>query len=358
MEELPRRSRNAVDADGQVVPWRLQTNKPGILTSLSLNETHRWEPGGDEIEVRVMAGGINFRDLMKAMGMYPGNPVDVLWLGDDFSGVVERVGANVKDLVPGDRVAGLAPYCFRAYVTTQRQSVFRLPQSISFHDAASLPTAFLTAHYALIELARMQPGESVLIHAGTGGVGQAAIQVAQRLGLEIFATAGSVEKRQLLKQMGVPHVLNSRTLEFADEIMEITQGRGVDAVLNSLARDFIPKSFEVLAPFGRFLEIGKIDVYGKSKIRLNVLKDNISYFVIDLAQHLSSKPKYVATMFEELARQFAAEEYRPLPVTVFPVTEVVEAFRFMAQGKHVGKNVLSFTAPEIPLAPATSRGDC
>ena len=355
-EELPRRSRNAVQPDGQVIPWRLQTNKPGILTSLSLNEAHRTDPGDDDVEIRVLAGGINFRDLMKAMGMYPGNPVDVLWLGDDFSGVVERVGANVKDLVPGDRVAGLAPYCFRAYVTTQRQSVFRLPQSISFHDAASLPTAFLTAHYALIELARMQPGESVLIHAGTGGVGQAAIQVAQRLGLEIFATAGSVEKRQLLKQMDVPHVLNSRTLEFADEIMEITQGRGVDAVLNSLARDFIPKSFEVLAPFGRFLEIGKIDVYGKSKIRLNVLKDNISYFVIDLAQHLSSKPKYVATMFEELARQFAAEEYRPLPVTVFPVTEVVEAFRFMAQGKHVGKNVLSFSVPEIPLAPCNEPG--
>jgi thioester reductase-like protein len=355
-EELPRRSRNAVQPDGQVIPFRLQTNKPGILTSLALNETHRREPAADEIEIRVMAGGINFRDLMKAIGMYPGNPVDVLWFGDDFSGVVERVGANVTDLVPGDRVCGLAPYCFRTYVTIHRQMVFRLPQTISFQDAATLPTAFLTAHYALNELARMQPGESVLIHAGTGGVGQAAIQVAQRLGLEIFATAGSVEKRQLLKEMGVPHVLNSRTLEFADEIMEITQGRGVDAVLNSLARDFIPKSLSVLAPFGRFLEIGKIDVYGKSKVRLNALKDNISYFVIDLAQHLTSKPRYVATMFEELARRFEEGDYRPLPCTVFPITEVVDAFRFMAQGKHVGKNVLSFTAPEIPVAPCNEDG--
>ncbi len=355
-DELTLRSRNAVQPDGQVIPWRLQTNKPGILTSLSLNETYRREPDDDEIEVRVLAGGINFRDLMKAMGMYPGNPIDLLWFGDDFSGVVERVGRNVKDLAPGDRVTGLAPYCFRTYVTVHRQKIFRLPEEISFNDAATLPTAFLTAHYAINELARMQKGESILIHAGTGGVGQAAIQVAQRLGLEIFATAGSVEKRQLLKDMGVPHVLNSRTLEFADEIMAITQGRGVDAVLNSLAREFIPKSLSVLAPFGRFLEIGKIDVYGKTRVRLNALKDNISYFVIDLAQHLSSKPRYVASMFEELAERFAAGDYRPLPSTVFPITEVVDAFRYMAQGKHVGKNVLSFTAPNIPVAPCNEPG--
>ena len=236
-----------------------------------------------------MAGGINFRDLMKAMGMYPGNPVDLLWFGDDFSGVVERVGKNVKDLAPGDRVTGLAPYSFRTFVTVHRRKVFSLPKRMSFSDAATLPTVFLTAHYALNELARMQKGESILIHAGIGGVGMAAIQVAQRLGLEIFATAGSVEKRTMLRNIGVPHVLNSRTLEFADHIMEITDGRGVDAVLNSLAREFIPKSLSILALFGRFMEIGKIDVYGNTRVRLNALKDNISCFVIDLAQHLSAK---------------------------------------------------------------------
>ena len=355
-EDLALRPQNAVRPDGSVIPWRLQSNKPGILTSLSLNETRRREPGDDEIEVRVMAGGINFRDLMKAMGMYPGNPIDVLWFGDDFSGVVERVGKNVQRLAPGDRVTGLAPYSFRTFVTVHHRMVFQLPESISYEAAATLPTAFLTAHYALNELARMQPGEKILIHAGTGGVGQAAIQVAQRLGLEIFATAGSVEKRRLLREMGVPHVLNSRTLEFADQIMEITEGRGVDAVLNSLARDFIPKSLSVLAPFGRFLEIGKIDVYGNTRVRLKALKDNISYFVIDLAQHLSAKPRYVAAMFDELAQRFNSADYRPLPSTVFSITEVVDAFRYMGQGKHVGKNVLSFTAPEIPVAPCNEPG--
>jgi thioester reductase-like protein len=355
-EELSLRSRNAVNPDRTITPYRLQTGKPGVLTRLSLNETHRTDPQADEIEVRVMAGGINFRDLMKAMGMYPGNPVDLLWFGDDFSGIVERVGKDVKDLEPGDRVAGLAPYCFRSFVTVHRKKVFTLPRRMSFSDAATLPTVFLTAHYALNELARMQKGESILIHAGTGGVGMAAIQVAQRLGLEIFATAGSDEKRQLLRDMGVPHALNSRTLEFADQIMEITNGRGVDAVLNSLAREFIPKSLSVLAPFGRFLEIGKIDVYGNTRVRLHALKDNISYFVIDLAQHLSEKPDYVASMFGELAERFAARDYRPLPNKVFPITEVVDAFRYMAQGKHVGKNVLSFETERIPVAPCGEEG--
>ncbi|MCA9008272.1 MAG: thioester reductase domain-containing protein [Planctomycetaceae bacterium] len=354
--DLQVRSHLSAGTGRRSVPFRLQTSKPGILTRLSLNETHRTEPQPDEIEVRILAGGINFRDLMKAMGMYPGNPVDLLWFGDDFSGVVERVGCNVTDLAPGDRVAGIAPYCFRSFVTIHRRMVFRLPEAMSFTDAATLPTAFLTAHYALHELARMQPGESVLIHAGTGGVGQAAIQVAQALGLKIFATAGSVAKRQMLTDMGVPYTFNSRTLEFADEIMAATQGRGVDAVLNSLAREFIPKSLSVLAPFGRFIEIGKIDVYGRTAVRLNALKDNISYFVIDLAQHLSAKPDYVASMLNELSGKFASNQYRPLPSKVFPITEVVDAFRYMAQGKHIGKNVLSFDVDQVSVSPCNEEG--
>ncbi|HEV3143346.1 MAG TPA: polyketide synthase dehydratase domain-containing protein, partial [Gemmataceae bacterium] len=249
-EELPARSFEAVRPHGEIIPYRLQTGKPGILTNLSLNETVRREPGPNEIEIRVRAGGINFRDVMKALGTYPGNPIDLLWFGDDVAGTVERVGSGVRDLRPGDEVVGMVPYCFRTYVTADSRMVFRKPKRVSFEEAATLPTVFLTAHYAINHLAQMQAGESILIHAGTGGVGQAAIQIAKHLGLEIIATAGSPEKRQLLKDQGVNYVLNSRTLEFADQIMEITKGHGVDAVLNSLAGDFIPKSMSVLAPFG------------------------------------------------------------------------------------------------------------
>lgn len=353
VEDMPVRTRNAVGSDGSLVPYRLETNNPGILTNLILNETRRREPGPGEIEIRVRAGGVNFRDVMKALGTYPGNPIDVLWFGDDVAGVVERVGADVRHLAPGDEVVGMAPYAFRSFVTVDARMVFRKPRHLSFEQAATVPTVFLTAHYALQHLARMQPGERVLIHAGAGGVGQAAIQIAKRLGLEIFATAGSEEKRRLLRDLGAHHVMNSRTLEFADQIQEITAGRGVDAVLNSLAGDFIPKSMSVLAPFGRFLEIGKIDIYKNSKIGLEPLRNNISYFVIDLAQHLIYKPDYMAQLFVELGELFANGEYHALPYSIFPITKVVDAFRYMAQGKHIGKIVLSFEADEIPIGPCT-----
>jgi acyl transferase domain-containing protein/acyl carrier protein/predicted O-methyltransferase YrrM len=353
IEDLPRRTYNAVQPDGEPIPFRLETDRPGILSNLALHETRRRAPGPDEIEVRVRAGGVNFRDVMKALGTYPGNTVDRLWFGDDFAGTVVRVGENVRHLRPGDEVAGMAPYAFRAYTTIDARLVFQKPPHMSWEQAATLPTVFLTAHYALGHLARFQPGESILIHGATGGVGHAAIQIAQRLGLEIFATAGTPEKRRLLTEMGVPHVMNSRTLEFADQVLEITGGRGVDGVLNSLAGDFIPKSLSVLAPFGRFLEIGKIDVYKNTKLGLQRLKDNISYFIIDLAQHLQQKPSRVAAMLAELSERFAAGDYHPLPTTVFSIADAAEAFRFMAQGKHVGKNVLSFDGPEIPIGPCT-----
>ena len=355
-DDLPPRTRNAVQPDGSVLPYRLQIDKPGILTNLSLNETVRREPDAEEVEILVKSGGINFRDVMKALGIYPGQPVDLKWFGDDFSGVVVKVGSAVKDLKPGDKVVGMAPYCFRSYVTVHRHMVFRMPGTMTFVEAATLPTVFLTSHYAINELARMEKGESILIHAGTGGVGQAAIQIAKYLGLTIFSTAGSPEKRQLLIDMGVDHVLDSRTLKFADEIMEITGGEGVDAVLNSLAGDFIPKNFSVLKTFGRYMEIGKVDVYGNSKIGLEPLRNNVSFFVIDLAQHLQSKPAYIARMFSDLEKMFYDGSYVPLPNKAFPVTEVVEAFRYMAAGKHVGKNVLDFDLPEIQIGQPNGEG--
>lgn len=355
-DEVPLLLTEAVQPDGRVLPYRLQIDKPGVLQNLSLNKTPRIEPREGEIEVRVKAGGINFRDVMKALGMYPGNPVDLRWFGDDISGTVVKVGPGVRDLKPGDDVVGMAPYAFRSYVTVNRNLVFRKPGHLSFEDAATLPTVFLTSHYALVHLARMQKGERVLIHAGTGGVGQAAIQIAKHLGLEIFSTAGSDDKRQMLRDMGVHHVMNSRTLDFADEIMAITEGEGIDCVLNSLAGDFIPKSFQCLRRFGRFIEIGKIDVYGNSKFGMEMLKNNISYFVVDLAQHLESKPEYVASMLKELEKELFAKNYGPLPHKVFPITEVVEAFRYMAQGKHVGKNVLNFDVPSIKIGPCTQDG--
>ena len=356
-EEQTDRLTEAILPDGSVIPFRLEINSPGVLTNLSLNETIRCSPDPDQVEVLIKAGGINFRDVMKALGMYPGNPIDLKWLGDDFSGIVVRAGEKVKNFSVGDEVVGMAPYSFRSFVTVSEKMLFKKSDSMTFEEAATLPTVFLTAHYSLNELARMKEGESVLIHAGTGGVGMAAIQIARQLGLKIFATAGTPEKRELLLELGVHHALDSRSLSFADEILKITNDAGVDCVLNSLAGDFIPKSFSVLSPFGRFIEIGKVDVYNDSKIGLQQLRNNISYFVVDLAQHLQDRPDYVEGMFAELAKRFDCGEYSPLEHTVFPITEAAQAFRFMAQGKHIGKNVLSFDCDSIFVAPCTQEGN-
>ena len=355
-EKQSDRLAEAVLSEESIIPFKLEISSPGVLTNLSLNETIRCSPDPDQVEVQIKAGGINFRDVMKALGMYPGNPIDLKWFGDDFSGTVVSVGKKVKDFAIGDEVVGMAPYCFRSFVTVSEKMIFKKSNSMTFEQAATLPTVFLTAYYSLHELARMRKKESVLIHAGTGGVGMAAIQIARGLGLEIFATAGTPEKRDLLLKLGAHHVMNSRTLSFADEIMNITDGEGVDCVLNSLAGDFISKSFSVLSPFGRFIEIGKIDVYNDSKIGLQQLRNNISYFVVDLAQHLQDRPDYVAEIFAKLAKSFDSGEYSPLDHTVFPITEAAEAFRYMAQGKHIGKNVLSFDCDSIPIAPCTEEG--
>ena len=331
-------------------PYRLEIDHPGVLEHLTLHETAPRPVGAGEVEIDVRAGGLNFRDVMKALGSHPGHPVDLRWLGDDVSGVVRRVGAGVTEWRPGDEVAGVAPYAFQSLATTDARLLFRKPASWSFAEAATVPTAFLTAHFALVHLARLQPGERVLIHAGAGGVGQAAIQIARRLQLEIFATAGSPEKRHRLLDAGAQHVMDSRTLDFADEIMKSTGGRGVDAVLNSLAGEFIAKSLSVLAPFGRFLEIGKVDIYRRSRLELHALRQNIALFVIDLAQHLTLKHPVVVELLADLARSFDAGAYRPLPLTTFPVERAADAFRHMAQARHVGKVVLTFDRPDVPIA--------
>jgi Zn-dependent alcohol dehydrogenase len=228
-EELPIKQEQAeMSKGGAALAFRLQFETPGALTNLSINQTPRQSPAADEIEVQVKAGGINFRDVMKTLGVYPGNPRDLTWLGDDFAGTVLSVGANVQNFKPGDAVLGMAPYAFRSHLSVHHRAVFKKPAGMTFEEAASLPTIFLTAYYAIVHLAQMRAGETILIHAGTGGVGQAAIQVAKEIGLEIFATAGSPEKRVLLKEQGVEHVFDSRSLDFAEEILRVTNKRGVE----------------------------------------------------------------------------------------------------------------------------------
>ena len=200
----------------------------------------------------------------------------------------------------------------------------------------------MTAYYCLHELARLQKGETVLIHAAAGGVGLAAIQVAQWLGANIIATAGRDEKRAYLRSLGVEHVLNSRTLEFADQVMDITHGRGVDVVLNSLAGETFLKTMQIVAPLGRFIEIGKRDIVENTRLPMLPFNKNLSFSAIDLDRMMQEKPELIRYLFRSVWERFEAGDFKLTPVEVFPVSAIADAFRHMAASKHTGKIVISF----------------
>ncbi|MDE7064754.1 MAG: SDR family NAD(P)-dependent oxidoreductase, partial [Desulfovibrionaceae bacterium] len=313
-------------------------------------------PADDAVEVRVMATGLNFRDVMLAMGLLPDDAVENGFagpnLGLEFAGSITRVGADVHNLRIGDRVAGFGSACFAGHVTTPAHTVARIPESWTPEAAATIPTVFFTAWYALKHLARLQPGERLLIHGAAGGVGLAAIQIARHLGVNIFATAGSEEKRDFLHLLGVEHVFDSRSLSFADDVLAATDGHGVDAVLNSLAGEAMRRSIGLLKPFGRFLELGKRDFVENTALGLRPFKENISYFAIDVDQLLTACPETAATLFQEVMRLLEAGVLRPLPYRAFPASRVAAAFRTMQQAQHIGKIVV--TAEETADARSAS----
>ncbi len=322
-------------------PFRLRLGTAGSFDSLWFESSKRELPEPGQVELEVRATGLNFSDVLKAMGLYPGIKDKVVPLGIECSGVVTALGEGVDAFQVGDEVMGVVPFSFASHARTADYCLVPKPKNIDDCEAATVPITFLTAYYGLIRLAQMQPGERVLIHAGAGGVGLAAIQIAQHIGAEVFATAGSDEKRDYLRSLGVEHVLNSRTVDFADEIMAATGREGVDIVLNSLPGDAIPKSLGILRAYGRFLEIGKTDIYKNSMIGLAPFQDNLSYFAIDLDRMLRQRPDYVRKMFPEMMEYFDRGIYQPLVLTQFSIDETVDAFRYMAQRKNIGKVVVS-----------------
>jgi thioester reductase-like protein len=334
-------------------PALLVSRQPGILEHLGLEACERTLPGRGEIEIEVHAAGVNFRDVMKALAIYPSDAKDARLLGDDFAGVVVSTGPGTKQLKPGDRVVGIFPGCFRTHLCLPENAVFQIPDALSFEEAATIPSVYLTAWIALHGVAKLRRGERVLVHAGAGGVGLAAIRLALRAGATVYATAGSEWKQNYLRTIGVEKVYSSRNLEFADRLLVDTGGEGVDIVLNSLAGEAIRKGLECLREGGRFLELGKRDIYGNTEIGLSPFKNCLSYHAIDLSRQFA--PAQLRQLFTTLRKLVQKEEVRPLPHTVFPVASVAEAFRTMAQGKHLGKIVLSFEGSgSTPPAPFLS----
>ena len=295
-------SSTAASSAQSEVAYRLEVSRLGVLDDLNLREVDRTPPGEHQVEIKVMAAALNFSDVMKALGLYPGLPDGPVPLGIECAGQITAVGEGVQGLAVGDDVMALAPFSFGNYVTTYFPLVAKKPAHVTFEEASTIPIAFLTAHYALNYLARLEKGEKVLVHAAAGGVGLAAIQIARRAGAEVFATAGSPEKRDFLKAIGVEHIMHSRTLAFVDEVLALTDGQGVDVVLNSLSGEAISKGLSVLGDYGRFLEIGKRDIYMNSRLGMRPFKKNLSFIAIDLDRAMRQKPAVIATLFQEMAR--------------------------------------------------------
>lgn len=320
---------------------RLRIRTPGDLQSLELVAADRRPPGPGHIEVAVTASNLNFADVLVAYGKYPSFEGRMPELGGDFAGVVTRVGPGVTTHRVGDRVAGItADGAWATYVTCEATLAVALPAGLSEERAAAVPSAHATAWYSLHDLARISAGDNVLIHSATGGVGQAALAIARAAGAEIFATAGSSERRELLRGMGIKHVYDSRSVEFAEQVRCDTGGRGVDIVLNSLSGAAQKAGLELLTFGGRFIELGKRDIYGDSRIGLFAFRRNLAFFAVDLALLTMTHPDVVhrvlATVFEQIA-----DGALPIPETThYRLADAATAIRTMGAAEHTGKLVL------------------
>ncbi len=338
------------------VPLRLESRERGHLESLAFGPFAQPVCGPGEVLIDVKAAGMNFRDVLKALALYPGEAPDARMFGDEVGGVITAIGAGVTHVKPGDRVFGLAVFGLATQTVARGSDVRRIPDGISFEEAATIPVVFMTAWHALTNVARLREGERVLIHAGAGGVGMAAIQIAHHLGAEVIASAGSPAKRGLLQTLGVKHVIDSRRGDFAEAVMELTDRRGVDVVLNALAAEAIPMGLSCLAEFGRFIEIGKRDIYQNSRIPLRPLRNNASFHVVAMDAVFAGDESLTREMLAQITRLVEERALRPLPFRAFPANNVDAAFRLMAAGKHVGKVIISFSEPFVrrrgePAAP-------
>ena len=323
----------------------LAIDNSGSLDNLYLKPKARQKPDRDRVEIAIKATGLNFRDVLTALDLYPDNTKG---LGCECAGEVIAVGDDIKDFKVGDRVIAIASDTFAQYITVEQSLVAKIPDYLAFTEAATIPVTFLTAYYTLCHIGKISSGKRVLIHSAAGGVGQAAIQLAQEAGAEIFATA-STGKWDYLKSLGVKHIMNSRNLDFAEEIDRFTNGEGIDIILNSLSGEFIPASLSVLKADGCFLEIGKLDIWNESQVQAHCKGERLfasTYHIIDMVELCRQQPDLIQSMLGELMAKFDNRQLQPLPKKVFALPQAKTAFRYLQQAKHIGKVVVT---PELRL---------
>ncbi|KAK1185165.1 type I polyketide synthase [Streptomyces sp. NBS 14/10] len=335
---------DGADDSGLALPqgpegWRLECPGTGSLDGLTTTASPAAAVplGPGEVRVAVRAAGLNFRDVLIALGVVPGRTA----LGSEGAGIVLEVGAEVRDLAPGDRVMGIFPEAFGPVAVAERATLARIPDGWSFAQAASVPIVFATAYHGLVDLARLQPGESVLIHAAAGGVGMAAVQLARHLGAEVYATAGPGKWHVLRAQdIDDAHLASSRTLEFEQRFAATHGGRGIDVVLDCLAHEFVDASLRLVArDGGRFLEMGKSDIRDPRQVALD--HPGVLYRAFDL---LEAGPERVGRILRTVLDLFERGVLAPLPTTCWDIRQAEHAFRHLQQGRHIGKNVLTVPA--------------
>lgn len=331
-------------------PYRVEIDRPGVLGSMKLRATPRVAPQAGEVEIEIDAAALNFADVMRAMGFFLADGERSVALGSECAGVVSRVGPGVSAVQVGQRVVAIGAHCFASHACVDAALVAPQPDTLSAAQAAALPIASMTAWYALKEVASLRAGQRVLIHSATGGTGLAAVQLALSLGAEVIATAGSEAKRQLLRELGVRHVFDSRNATFERATLDATGGRGVDVVLNSLAGAAIEQNLRVLAADGWFLELGKRDIYEDGRLPMRHFKKRLRFVAIDLGGLQRERPEQFAALFRRVLDAFAQGELAPLPTTVLPVSRAAEAFQRMAAAQHVGKLALTMQDPELVVA--------
>lgn len=322
----------------------LTMSSPGLLDTLHfIDDTVDGSLRPEEVEVSVRAVGVNFKNVMVALGQLPDKS-----LGQECAGIVTRVGVDVDldQVTVGERVCCITHGAFKTYTRSHESAVHRIPDDMTFSTAAALPVAFCTAYYSLHHLGRLRQGESVLIHAAAGGVGQAAIQLASMIGAIIYVTVGSNEKKRLLMDLyNIPsqHVFSSRNLSFVQGIRRVTNGRGVDVVLNSLAGESLRQSLECVAPLGRFVEIGKKDMYLRGNLPMSPFLQNITFASVDLGIIAEQARPLMASLMRAVMAMVTARPalvHSPKPLHIFRVSEVESAFRFLQSGKNGGKTVI------------------
>ena len=336
---------------GQGPPLSLSIATPGMLDSLHFQEDVVWaNPLADhEVEIEVHAVGVNFMDCLTVLGR-----INKSTLGGECAGIVTRVGQECG-LQPGDRVCTGTLGCFKTFTRCDARLVTKIPDDLSFIEAAALPVTYTTSYHALHVFARLQKGESILIHSATGGTGQSAVQIAQHIGAEIYVTVGSEEKKSLIMDLyGIPedHIFYSRNTTFAQGIMRMTQGRGVDVVLNSLSGDLLVASWECVAPYGRFVEIGKKDIDSHGKLPMFQFAKNIAFGAIDAAAMSVERPALFRESLVAVMALVAEKKLRAAqPIHVYPVSEIEGAFRYMQSGKNTGKTVVTITKQDpVPVS--------